>query len=232
MEIGKQPEVKIVVLISASAEWEGVKPLFPESEIKNSPFGESMHVTLGAWNLELLHSGWGKIASAAMMQYVLDHDSPDVVVNLGTCGGFEGVVQQGDVILVDKTFVYDIVELMGDLDISTYYASSLDLSWLTEPYPYPVRRGTLASADSDLPPEKIPLLKSKGALAADWESAALAWVAQKNNARLLILRGVSDMVSEGGGEAYNNIEIFNQRARGIMKQLFDQLPAWLDAVRL
>ena len=224
--------MKIVVLISASAEWEGVKPLFPESEIKTSPFGEAIQVTLGAWRLELFHSGWGKIASAAMMQYVLDHDAPDVIVNLGTCGGFEGVVNQGDVILVDKTFVYDIVELMGDLGISTYYASALDLSWLAEPYPYPVRRGTLASADSDLPPEKIPLLKSKGALAADWESAALAWVAQKNNARLLILRGVSDMVGETGGEAYNNIEIFNQRARDIMKQLFDQLPAWLDAVRL
>ena len=224
--------MKIVVLISASAEWEGVKPLFPQSEIKASPFGESIHVILGARHLELFHSGWGKIASAAMMQYVLDHYSPDVVINLGTCGGFEGVVSQGDVILVEQTFVYDIVELMGDLDISTYYATSLYLSWLCEPYPYPVRRGTLASADSDLPPGKIPFLKSKGALAADWESAALAWVAQKNNARLLILRGVSDMVSEGGGEAYNNIEIFNQRARDIMKQLFEQLPAWLDAVRL
>ena len=155
--------MKIVVLISAIAEWDGVKPLFPESEIKTSPFGESMRVILGTWSLELFHSGWGKIASAAMMQYVLDHNSPDVVVNLGTCGGFEGVVSQGDVILVDKTFVYDIVELMGDLDISTYYAASLDLSWLPEPYPYPVRRGTLASADSDLPPEKIPFLKSKGA---------------------------------------------------------------------
>lgn len=223
--------MKIVVLISATAEWDGVKPLFPESEIKTSPFGESIHVTLGSWNVKLLHSGWGKIASAAMMQYVLDHDSPDVVINLGTCGGFEGVVSQGDIILVDKTFVYDIVELMGDLDISTYYASSLDLSWLPEPYPYPVRRGTLASADSDLPPEKIPFLKSKGAIAADWESAALAWVAQKNHARLLILRGVSDIVGEGGGEAYNNIEIFNQRARDIMKQLVEQLPHWLDAVR-
>ena len=223
--------MKIIVLISAIAEWNGVKPLFPESEIRISPFGESINVTLGTWNLKLFHSGWGKIASAAMMQYVLDHDSPDVVINLGTCGGFEGVVNQGDVILVDKTFVYDIVELMGDLDISTYYASSLDLSWLPEPYPHPVRRGTLASADSDLPPEKIPFLKSNGAIAADWESAALAWVAQKNHARLLILRGVSDMVGEGGGEAYNNMEIFNQRARDIMKKLIEQVPDWLDAVR-
>lgn len=224
--------MKTIVLISAIAEWEGVKPLFPGSQIEQSPFGESMNVTLGSLDLKLLHSGWGKIASAAVMQYVLDHDSPDLVVNLGTCGGFEGVVHQGDVILVEKTFVYDIVELMGDLDISTYYAASLDLSWLAEPYPYPVRRGTIASADSDLPPAKIPFLISQGAIAADWESAALAWVAQKNHARLLILRGVSDMVSEEGGEAYDNIEIFNQRAKEVMRQLFDQLPGWLGAVRV
>ena len=224
--------MKIVLLISASAEWEGVKPLFPEVQIEHSPYGESMDVTLDTWDLKLYHSGWGKISSAAVMQYVIDHDTPDLVVNLGTCGGFEGVVEQGDVILVDKTFVYDIVELMGDLDISTYYASSLDLDWLSKPWPHPVRRGAIASADSDLPPDKIPFLKSKGAIAADWESAAFAWVAHKNNSRLLILRGVSDMVSEQGGEAYGEIEIFNQRAKEIMRQLFGQLPDWLNAVVL
>jgi len=224
--------VKIVVLISATAEWEGVTSLFPDTAIEKSPFGDAMNLTLGTWNLQLFHSGWGKISSAAVMQYVISNDSPDLIVNLGTCGGFEGVIDQGDVILVEKTFVYDIVELMGDLDISTYYASTLDLSWLPEPYPYPVRRGTIASADSDLPPTKIAFLKSNGAIAADWESAALAWVARKNNARLLILRAVSDMVSEEGGEAYNNIEIFNQRAKDIMKRLFEQLPDWLNAVKL
>lgn len=223
--------MKTIVLVSAIAEWEGVKPLFPESQIERSPFGESINVTLDGWDLQIFHSGWGKIASAAVMQYVLDHYSPELVINLGTCGGFEGVVNQGDVILVDGAFVYDIVELMGDLDISTYYASSLDLSWLAEPHPYPVRRGTIASADSDLPPERIPFLKSKGAVAADWESAAFAWVANRHNARLLILRSVSDMVSEQGGEAYNNIELFNQRAAEVMKQLFEQLPDWLSAVK-
>lgn len=223
--------MNVIVLISAIAEWEAIKLLFPELKIEQSPYGDLTHLKLGAQNLKLYHSGWGKIASAAMMQYVIDHDAPDLIVNLGTCGGFEGVVNQGDVILVDRAFVYDIVELMGDLDISTYYSSSVDLNWLAEPYPYPARRGTIASADSDLPPDKIRFLKSKGALAADWESAALAWVAQKNQARLLILRGVSDMVSEQGGEAYNNIEIFKQRAKEIMKMLFDQLPGWLAGVK-
>jgi len=223
--------VKTIILISAIAEWNAVKPLFPDAKIQRFPYGECFNACVGNHSLGLFHSGWGKISSAGAMQYVIDAHSPDLIVNLGTCGGFEGAVQQGDMILVDRTYVYDILELMGDLDITAYYASSLDLSWLAEPYPHPARRGMIASADGDLPPEKIPLLKSQGAIAADWESAALAWVAQKNNARLLILRAVSDMVSEQGGEAYDNIEIFNQRAQGIMQELVRQLPDWLAAVR-
>ena len=161
----------------------------------------------------------------------MSRSSPDVVLNLGTCGGFAGVVNLGEIILVEQTFIYDIVELMGDLNILDYYASSLDLSWLAEPYPYPVRRGLIASADSDLLPEKIPFLRSHGALAADWESAPLAWVAQKNKVRILILRAVSDLVSEEGGEIYDQIDIFNERAKQIMKQLVRQLPGWLSAVK-
>lgn len=224
--------MKTVVIISAIAEWVAVKPLFPESKIEQFPFGECFNAVVDHRDITFFHSGWGKIASAGTMQYVIDNYSPDLIVNLGTCGGFEGVVNQGDLILVDKTMVYDIVELMGDLDISNFYASSLDLSWLPEPYPHPTRRALIASADSDLPPQKIPLLKSKGAVAADWESAALAWVARKNNAKLLILRAVSDLVNEKEGEAYDNIEIFNKRAKDIMKQLISQLPDWLNAVRL
>ena len=224
--------MKVVVLISAIAEWNAVKPLFPDAKLRRFPFGECFDILLQDEHISFFHSGWGKIASAGSMQYVINKYSPDLIVNLGTCGGFEPEVRQGEIILVEKTYVYDIVELMGDLEIVSYYAASLDLSWLAEPYPYPVRRGTVASADSDLPPAKIPLLRSQGAIAADWESAALAWVAQRNNARLLILRGVSDMVSEEGGEAYNNIEMFNERARGIMQQLVEQLPEWLNAVKL
>jgi adenosylhomocysteine nucleosidase len=224
--------MKVVVLVSAIAEWNAVKPLFPDVKMHRFPFGECFDILLQDEHISFFHSGWGKIASAGSMQYVINKYFPDLIINLGTCGGFEGGVRQGEIILVDQTYVYDIVELMGDLDIVSYYASSLDLSWLAEPYPYPVRRGMIASADSDLPPAKIPLLRAQGAIAADWESAALAWVAQRNHARLLILRGVSDMVSEDGGEAYNNIEIFNERARGIMQQLIEQLPEWLNAVKL
>jgi adenosylhomocysteine nucleosidase len=224
--------MNIVVIISAIAEWNAVKEIFPSLEITQSPYGESSKIIINELEIKIYHSGWGKIASAGMMQHVIHQDNPDVVINLGTCGGFEGMVNQGDVVLVEKTFVYDIVELIGDLNIVEYYASTLDLSWLTEPHPFPTRRGLIASADSDLPPNKIAYLKSQGAIAGDWESGALAWVANKNNARLLILRGVSDLVNEHEGEAYDNLALFEERTKDVMKKLFDQLPSWINAIKL
>ncbi len=224
--------MKTVVIISANSEWDNVTPLFPDAKIEHYPYGECFQTMLNRIPVIFFHTGWGKTASAGALQHIIDNYDPELVVNLGTCGGFAGVVRQGDLILVEQTFMYDIVELMSDQDVSDYYASSLDLSWLADPEPYPARRGLIASADSDLPPDKIRFLKSHGAIAADWESAALAWVARHNNTRLLILRMVSDVVNETGGEAYNNIELFHERTKLIMKQLVEQLPEWAKAVKL
>ena len=224
--------MKVVVLVSAITEWIAVKAALSPDQTRATPYGECFVATLQGREFIFFHAGWGKTASAGAMQYVIDHFSPKLTVNLGTCGVFDGGVELEDIILVERTFIYDIVELMGDFGaVPDYYASDLDLSWLPRPYPYPVRRGVLASADSDLPPERIPQLKARGAIAADWESAALAWVAQKNGARLLILRAVSDLVSEDGGEAYDNIALFKERTQGIMCRLIEQLPDWVAVVR-
>jgi adenosylhomocysteine nucleosidase len=86
----------------------------------------------------------------------------------------------------------------------------------------------LVSADRDIVVEDIPMLIEKyNAVAADWESGAIAWVAQKNNTRLLILRAVSDLVGADGGEAYGNIELFHERTKVVMQDLFQQLPKFL-----
>jgi adenosylhomocysteine nucleosidase len=225
--------LKVVVLISAKTEWLAVKTVLAPDSIHATPYGQCFVKTIRKRAYTFLHSGWGKAASAGAMQYLIDHYSPDLTINLGTCGGIEGFVDLNETILVEQTFIYDIVDLMGDLGTAPdYYASTLDLSWLPQPYPFPVRRGILASADSDLQPEKISLLAEKGAIAADWESGALAWVAGKNNARLLILRVVSDLVSEAGGETYNNISLYKERTQGIMQRLIEQLPAWIAAIEL
>ncbi len=81
----------------------------------------------------------------------------------------------------------------------SHYSTELDLSWLHEPYPHPVQPGLLVSADRDIVTGDIPgLVEKYAAVAADWESGAIAWVAKKNGVRCLILRGVTDLVSAVG----------------------------------
>ena len=224
--------MKALVIVSANAEWRVVKELYPDLILEQSPFGEFADLTLDIWHLTCFHGGWGKVSAAASAQYALDRFQPDLLVNLGTCGGFADRIKTGTIILVEQALIYDIIEQMGDgAEAIEHYASSLDLSWLSSKLPYPVSRGLLVSADRDIVAEDIPMLIEKyGAVAADWESGAIAWVAQKNKTRCLILRGVSDLVGGDGGEAYGNLELFHQRTKMVMKQLFDQLPDWLTCI--
>jgi adenosylhomocysteine nucleosidase len=223
----------VVVVISADAEWRPFRGLFPDAEIERSPFGEyfvhELEVGDGIEKVVFLHGGWGKISAAASAQYVIDRWSPRLLVNLGTCGGFRGAVEPGDVLLVEKTIVYDIIEKMGDAsEAIAHYTTELDLSWLRAPYPTPVERASLVSADRDLFPEDLDALRKKyGAVAGDWESGAIAWVASRNGTRTLILRAVSDVVDREGGEAYGNLALFQERAKTIMKTLAEILPQWI-----
>jgi len=225
---------RVVVLISANAEWRGVRKQFPEVNYETSPFGEWFITDLGtvlSQPIIFFHGGWGKIAAAASTQYVIDRWKPQLLVNLGTCGGFEGEIERGTILLVEKTIVYDIIEQMGDSDEHiAHYTTQIDLSWLPKYPPLDVRRSLLISGDRDLLIQEIPHLKSRfGAVAGDWESGAIAWVAARNQVRVLILRGVTDLVGSSGGEAYDNLELFEAAATDILKRLIAELPVWLES---
>lgn len=225
-------EIRIIVLISANIEWRAVRKLFPECDCEQSPYGEFFDVTLGGREYRFFHGGWGKIAAAGSTQYVIDRWQPELLINLGTCGGFEGEIERGAIVLVEKTIVYDIIEQMGDFDEHiAHYTTELALDFLQEPYPLEVRRGLLVSGDRDLVAEELPELKRRYlAAAGDWESGAIAWVAERNRTRLLILRGVTDLVGSGGGEAYGNIVLFEAATLGIMKRLVEALHGWRFAL--
>jgi adenosylhomocysteine nucleosidase len=221
--------MNVVVLISANAEWRALRALLPNVEVYSTPMGESFVYDSPSAAFRFFHGGWGKISAAATTQYVIDHFTPDLLVNLGTCGGFAGRIEVGTIILAERTLVYDIIEQMGDAtEAIAHYGSDLDLGWLPQPDPYPVRRGILVSADRDIVVEDIPaLIEQYDAVAADWESGAIAWVAKKNNVRCLILRGVTDLVGADGGEAYGKVEIFRERTQEIMRVLFEQFLNWI-----
>lgn len=226
------PENPIVVLISAEAEWRAVCKVLPDTRRGESPFGEYFLTWLEAKPYLFFQGGWGKIAAAASTQYVIDRWRPKLLVNLGTCGGLEGRIERGEILLVEKTIVYDLIEQMADpQDVIEHYTTLLDLSWLGEPFPLKARRSLLVSGDRDLLAEDIQELVDRyEAVAGDWESASIAWTAKRNRTPLLILRGVTDLVGSSGSEAYGNLGLFEAAAEEVLEVLITTLPGWRIAL--
>lgn len=225
----------VVVIISANQEWQILLTHFyPNVALQSSPLGGwfAVDIAIEGHNepVVFFHGGWGKISASASAQYVIDRWSPSLLVNLGTCGGLEGEIEKGTIILVERTVVYDIINQMGSNEGAiAHYSTDINLSWLEEPYPQAVLRTLLISGDRDLMVKEIPRLRAKfGAVAGDWESGAIAWVAARNKTRCLILRGVSDLVSSSGGEAYDgNLEVFIEGTRQVFEKLLPHLPHWI-----
>lgn len=221
----------VCVLISAGAEWRALQPHFPKAEEQATPYGHTFNATLAGQRVQFLHGGWGKVAAAGSTQYAIDRWQPDRIINLGTCGGFAGQIERGQVILAERAVIYDIIEQMTDYEQAIqHYSVSFDLSWLPPVLPQPVLRCTLVSADRDIVVEDIPgLIENYGAVAADWESGAIAWVAKQNRVPCLILRGVSDLVDATVAEAYGNYAFFEEQCKEIMADFARHLPEWIEA---
>jgi adenosylhomocysteine nucleosidase len=226
--VAKDP--RVAVLISADAEWRVVKPILAPRSVKASPYGEFFIANVGGEPVLFFHGGWGKVAAAGSTQYVIDHFHPARLINLGTCGGVAGRIQRFDVVAVEKVVIYDIAEAMGDSkEAIADYATSLPLP---ARLPVPVVKATMYSADRDLTSSGLRELNALYQPAvADWESGAIAWVARRNAKPLLILRGVTDLVSLDKAEAQGNLQLFQNNTIRVMQNLIADLPKWLAAWR-
>lgn len=215
-----------VVIVSANAEWRALLAVLkprPDA-LRTTPYGQYFVAPAGSIAgvskpLLFFHGGWGKVDAAASAQWALSKWAPQMVVNLGTAGGFPGRVREGDIVFATSTIVYDIVERMGSAQeaIDDY---TTDLEPVPESLRSLVIGSPMISADQDIDPQRIPELTSTfGAVAADWESASIARVCKKNNVRVIILRGVSDVVDVTGSRTYGNIQDFESQSRKIMGSL-------------
>lgn len=198
--------------------------------IHSTPLGDWFEYQLSDHPLLFFHSGWGKTHSAASTQFVINQWAPKLVINLGTCGGLEGLAHVGEVFLVTKTIMYDVIERMGDPDQAIeFYSTTLDSAWIKAELPARTRRSTLASADQDIAHNNYGFLANIIKVpAADWESASIAWVLKKNETKGLILRGVSDLVNHTQSETDANQSLWQSRVKKIMQKLLHDLPFYLD----
>jgi adenosylhomocysteine nucleosidase len=223
-------DLRFAVLISANAEWRVVKPLYPSFPVQASPYGEYFYANVERERVLFFHGGWGQVAAAGSTQYVIDRFQPARLINLGTCGGVEGRIKRFDIVAVEKVVIYDIAEAMGDSqEAIAEYTTALTLPTRL---PVPVVKAAMYSADRDLTAAGLREMEAQyQPVVADWESGAIAWVAHKNKTPLLILRGVSDLVSGDKAEAQGNLQLFQDNTVRVMQDLVAALPKWLAVWR-
>jgi adenosylhomocysteine nucleosidase len=225
-------QTRIVALVSANAEWHATVQALEPARIETTPYGEAFTLTVAGERVLVLHGGWGKIAAAASAEYAVARYQPDLLINLGTCGGIAGRIARGETIVVTRTLAYDIEESMGDAaEAIRAFTTDLDVRWLDDVLP-DARRTHLVSGDRDLRPADLEhLVQRYGAVAADWESAAIAYVARQRQTPLVIIRTVSDLVDGTHGETIGDLPRFAAAAHAIMRNLFDRLPGIVRAFR-
>jgi len=232
------PVSSIVVLIAANSEWEVVTERYGVGVHCEKPFewfSCEIKVGHGKVSVVFVRTGCGKTAAASATQFAIDRWRPEWVVNLGTCGGSESAgLTEGDIIAASRTAIYDIIERSGGQQkMEDRYTTKLDISTFGPPYPASARAGVIVSADQDVDPMRIPFLRSHfGAIAGDWESAAVAHVARTvDDVNCLVLRVVSDVVGPSGGPIYQESggdnKVFAELVRKVMPPLLDSLPEWL-----
>jgi adenosylhomocysteine nucleosidase len=224
-------DLRFAVLISANAEWKVVRPLFASAAVQTSPYdGEYFFANVEGERVLFFHGGWGKVAAAGSTQYVIDHFHPARLVNLGTCGGVEGRIKRFDIVAVEKVVIYDIAEAMGDSkEAIDAYSTALTLP---SRFPVPAVKAIMYSADRDLTASGLREIDGRyHPVVVDWESGAIAWVAHKNDLPLLILRGVTDLVSSSKAEAEGNLQLFQDNTVRVMQDLIAALPKWLQVWR-
>jgi adenosylhomocysteine nucleosidase len=225
------PRPRTVAIISAEAEWKALVAELREAPVRDTPFGPWLVHRMGGQDVILFHGGYAKVSAAASAQYAIDRWHPALLVNLGTAGGFGGTARKvGDIVLASETIIYDLVEQMGDPDEAIAgYSTKLDTARWPARLAARVVVAPIVSGDRDLVPADLPRLASKyGATVGDWESGAVAWVGARNHTRVVILRGVTDLVDAGGDATYGNAEAWQRETRAMMGKLLallgDALP--------
>lgn len=221
--------IDVVILVSANAEWRALHKVITPEGMETSPMGawfpREVVFADGPRRAIFFHGGWGKIDAAASTQYVIDRWKPRYLLNLATCGGLQGRANKGDIFAIEEAITYDIEERMGDsAEAIAYYTVRLPTPALSGAAAESVRRGRIVSADRDIRPADVDaLIRKYDADVADWESSAIAHVARRNQVPVYILRGVTDVVSDAGSEAYGNFEGFEAEAQKILGRLVELL---------
>lgn len=162
--------------------------------------------------------GVGKTNAAMASQMLIDRFGVDTLINAGTAGGMDPVLELFDVV-VGTTFTHHDVDVqMVLMDSYPYYPTGtfaadealLAAARAVEGFARPVHFGAMVSGEQFIDDaQRDDIVARCHSLAVDMESAAMAQVCFANDVAFITVRGITDTAEHDG---FGNYEINSARA--------------------
>ncbi|MEZ0480541.1 5'-methylthioadenosine/S-adenosylhomocysteine nucleosidase [Planococcus sp. SSTMD024] len=176
-------------------------------EIANSEFTTG---TYKGQELILLKSGIGKVNAAMTTTILMQEFNPDLVLNIGSAGGFDEELEVGAVVISDEVRHHDVdatvfgYELGQVPQMPAAYTANKELIELAvkavdEIGEHQHAVGLIATGDSFMSdPERVALVKQQfpEMKAAEMEAAAVAQVCFQYDTAFVVIRALSDIAGK------------------------------------
>ena len=187
----------IGVLVTSKIEWDALLKVYDiDKDLTDSYiYGEYYKTSIYNKEVLLFRSIGRKAMSSAAVQYMIDKFNLKKIVFIGTCTLVADYLDYEDVIIPSMVSEYDLT--IREVEPLIKESSIIKLKPVNVTMKY--FDGLLGTSDKSLVTKKDYLqAKETDMVASDTEAAAIARVCKLNNVDIVIIKGISDRISEEG----------------------------------
>ena len=207
----------IGVLVTSKIEWEALLKVYSiDKELTDSYiYGDYYKTKIYNNDVLLFRSIGRKAMSSGAVQYMIDKFNLKKIIFIGTATLVANYLDYEDVIIPDKVSEYDLS--IREIEPLIKENSIIKLNKVNVTMKY--FDGLLGTSDKPLITKRDYLeAKETDMVASDTEGAAIARVCKLNNIDIVIIKGISDRVSEEGDYA-DQTEVYEENAPKIIENI-------------
>ena len=207
----------IGILVTSKIEWEALLNVYEiDSNLTDKyTYGDYYKTNIYNKDVLLFRSIGRKAMSSAAVQYMIDKFNLRKVIFIGTATLVADYLDYGDIIIPDRVSEYDLS--IREIEPLIKESNIIELNKVNVSMKY--FDGLLGTSDKSLVTKKDYLMaKETDMVASDTEAAAIARVCRLNNIDIVIIKGISDRISEEGDYSAQTEE-YEETAPGIIDNI-------------
>ncbi len=187
----------IGVIVTSKIEWDALLKVYDIDKSLTDSYIYGDYYKTSIYNKEVLlfRSIGRKAMASAAVQYMIDKFNLKKVVFIGTCTLVCDYLDYEDIIIPDRVSEYDLS--IREVEPLIKESSIIKLNKVNVTMKY--FDGLIGTSDKSLITKKDYLMaRETDMVASDTEAASIARVCKLNNIDIVIIKGISDRISEEG----------------------------------